>query len=59
MSEKEIFERLQELKDYKVMILNELKEAKIIIMYSNAALESVVIEEKILNKRLAEMQEVN
>ena len=59
MSEKEIFERLQELKDYKVMILNELKEAKIIIMYSNAALESVGIEEKILNKRLAEMQEVN
>lgn len=41
------------------MILNELKEAKIIIMYSNAALESVGIEEKILNKRLAEMQEVN
>ncbi len=59
MSEKEIFERLQELKDYKVMILDELKEAKIIIMYSNAALESVGIEEKILNKRLAEMQEVN
>jgi len=59
VSEKEIKERLEELQDYKDMILTEQKEAKIILMYSNVALQSVFTEQEILKDKLSEILDVN
>ena len=59
MSQEEITQRLQELKNYKLMILEEMKEAKMVLMLSNSALESVGVEQEILKKMLEEIQEVN
>lgn len=59
MSQEEIEKRLEELKEYKSFVLQEQKEAKIVLMYSNIALQSVLTEQEILKEKLAEMQEIS